>query len=259
MIFTEERPHLLPYVTGGITDTWTDLVAAYAEAGADAVEVGLPFSDPTLDGPTIQEASYLALSRGTTADAILADVAGAPVPLVASTYYQLVAHAGVERFCARLHACGFRGLIVPDLPLEESAQLEAVAADAGIDLVLLASPATPAARLAEIARRSRGFVYAVSLMGTTGERHTLGAHAASLAGALTTQTDLPVLLGFGIATPEQAVEAARSADGIVVGAALMRRVLDGVQPAAVGAFVASLRRALDSGVAPDGEVPRDRR
>jgi tryptophan synthase alpha chain len=259
MIFTRDRKALLPYVTGGITDDWTDLVAAYADGGADAVEVGLPFSDPTLDGPTIQEASHVALSRGATADAIIAEVAGAPLPLVASTYYQLVAYAGAERFCARLSRCGFRGLIVPDLPLEESAHLEAVAADAGVDLVLLASPVTPAARLAEIARRSRGFVYAVSLMGTTGERRTLAPGATALARALSTRTDLPVLLGFGIATPEQAVDAARGADGIVVGAALMRRVLDGVQPAAVGAFLASLRRALDSGVAADGEVPRDRR
>jgi tryptophan synthase alpha chain len=177
------------------------------------------------------------------------------VPLVASTYCNLVVHRGPQRFCAALREAGLHGLIVPDLPLQEVGEVEAAAAAAGIDLVLLASPATPQERLPEIAERSRGFVYAVSLMGTTGERTTLGGSATQLAVRLKRGTDRPVLLGFGISTPEQAVRATRGddtggaggADGIVVGAALMRRILDGAGPKDVGIDVAAMRRALDRG------------
>jgi tryptophan synthase alpha chain len=251
----EGRKLLVPYVTGGITPEWTDYVRAYAEAGADAVEIGLPFSDPMLDGPTIQEASDAALARGASVRGILADVATlrVDVPLVASTYCNLVVHHGPQPFCAALRDAGLHGLIVPDLPLEEVGEVEAAAADAEIALALLASPATPQDRLPEIAERSRGFVYAVSLMGTTGERATLGEAATRLAVRLKRRTDRPVLLGFGISTPEQAVRATRGddpngaggADGIVVGAALMRRVLDGAGPKDAGSDLAAMRRALD--------------
>jgi tryptophan synthase alpha chain len=241
------RKLLMPYVTGGVTPDWVDYPRAFADAGADVIEVGLPFSDPTLDGATIQEASDVALARGATARGILADVAGLDldVPVVASTYCNLVVRDGPEPFCAALREAGIAGLIVPDLPLEEVDGLAAAAAGAGIDLVLLASPVTPPPRLAEIARRSRGFVYAVSLMGTTGERAKLAESAASLAARIKRGTDRPVLLGFGISTPDQAVEATRSADGVVVGAAVMRQVLNGVGPKDVGAYLATMRRALD--------------
>ncbi|GAB3961968.1 tryptophan synthase subunit alpha [Actinoallomurus acanthiterrae] len=242
------RTLLMPFLTGGITPGWTDHLRAFAEAGADAIEVGLPFSDPTLDGVTIQEASHAALARGATVRGILADVArlGEPaVPLVASTYYNLVLRDGPEAFCAALREAGITGLIVPDLPLDEADELTDVAAAAGVDLALLASPATPEPRLARIGRRSRGFVYAVSLMGTTGERAALAESATALAGRIKENTDRPVLLGFGISTPEQAVAAGRGADGVVIGAALMRQVLDGSGPRPVGAFLAKIRRALD--------------
>ena len=238
---------LMPYVTGGITAHWTDHLRAYADAGADAIEVGLPFSDPTLDGATIQEASDAALARGATVDRILDELAAihSDPPLVASTYYNLVLRDGPEPFCDKLRAAGISGLIVPDLPLEEAGELEAAAVAADLDLVLLASPVTPRPRLNEIAERSRGFVYAVSVMGTTGERTRLAESASRLAARIKRGTDRPVLLGFGISTPEQAVEAARDADGVVVGAAVMRRVLDGAGPGEVGDFLATLRRALD--------------
>ncbi|MER6509768.1 tryptophan synthase subunit alpha [Nonomuraea sp. NPDC001636] len=242
------RALLMPYVTGGITPGWTAYLRAFAAAGADAVEVGLPFSDPTLDGVTVQQASQAALARGASTRRILADLAEAGdvgVPLIASTYYNLVLHDGPEAFCAALRRAGVEGLIVPDLPVHEADELADVAAAAGIDLVLLASPATPEPRLAEIARRSRGFVYAVSLMGTTGERATLAASAAELTARLRRSTDRPILLGFGISTPDQAREAGRHADGVVVGAAVMRRVLDGAGPDDLRAFVATLRKALD--------------
>jgi tryptophan synthase alpha chain len=241
------RKLLMPYLTGGVNPRWVDYLRAFAEAGADAIEVGLPFSDPTLDGATIQEATDAALARGATVRGILADLTGLglEVPLVASTYYNLVVRDGPERFCAALRKAGVSGLIVPDLPLEEAGELERAAANAGVDLVLLASPASPAARLGEIARRSRGLVYAVSLMGTTGERASVAQSATALAERIKRVTDRPVLLGFGISTPDHVVHATRSADGVVVGAAVMRQVLDGASTEHVGAYLAAMRRALD--------------
>jgi tryptophan synthase alpha chain len=236
------RKLLMPYVTGGITDDWVDHVRAFAAAGADVVEVGLPFSDPTLDGATIQEANDAALARGATAQGILDELAaaGVGVPLVASTYCNLAVRLTAEA----LDRAGIGALIVPDLPLDEHEE----AGDdwlPGVELVLLASPATPEARLAAIARRSRGFVYAVSVMGTTGERDRLAGTATELVERLKRATDRPILVGFGVSTPEHAVAATRVADGVIVGAAIVRQVLDGATPQEVGAFVAKLREGLD--------------
>ncbi|GII81406.1 tryptophan synthase alpha chain [Sphaerisporangium rufum] len=242
------RGLLMPYLTGGVTPGWTDHLRAFAAAGADAIEIGLPFSDPTLDGVTIQQSSEVALARGASTRRILAGLSGLPdlgVPLVASTYYNLVLHDGPEAFCAALRRAGVDGLIVADLPVHEADELAEVAAGAGVELVLLASPVTPQDRLAEIAARSRGFVYAVSLMGTTGERAALAASAAELTGRIRQVTDRPVLLGFGISTPDQAREARRHADGVVVGAAVMRRVRDGAGPDDLRAYLTTLRQALD--------------
>jgi tryptophan synthase alpha chain len=166
------RKLLLPYVTGGLDDRWTDVLRAVADAGADAVEVGIPFSDPAMDGPTIEEASVRSLARGTAPAGILGELSAvdAGVPLVAMTYYNLVFRAGELRFARSLAEAGVAGAIVPDLPLEESAGWEREAAAAGVDAVLLAAPVTPDDRLRRLAERSRGFVYAVSVMGTTGAR-----------------------------------------------------------------------------------------
>jgi tryptophan synthase alpha chain len=236
---------LMPYVTGGVTADWIDYTRAYQDAGADLIEVGLPFSDPMLDGVTIQRASERALARGATADSILADLAAARlrVPVLISTYANLAAR---RSFAARCAAAGASGLIVPDLPVDEADRLDT----AGLDLVLLAAPSTPDDRLDAIAARSRGYVYAVSVMGTTGERATLGDAAAGLAARIKARTALPVLIGFGVSGPASAAAAGRAGDGVVVGAALMRRVLDGATPAGLGRDVAALRAALD-----DVEVP----
>lgn len=241
------RKLLVTYVTGGLTPDWVDYVQVMVEAGADAVEIGLPFSDPVMDGPTIQEASRRALSSGATTTSILDALGGRPqpVPLVAMTYANLVHRFGHERFAGSLAAAGVAGAIVPDVPLEESVGWEAVASAAGVATVLLAAPVTPDERLAQICERSRGFVYGVNLMGVTGERGTLAASAAVLAKRLKACTDKPVVMGFGIATPEQAAGVAAEADGVVVASALMRAVLDGASVAEVGERVAALRAGLD--------------
>jgi tryptophan synthase alpha chain len=241
------RKLLIPYVTGGITDNWLHYVEAVAAGGADAIEIGIPFSDPVMDGPTIQEASTAALQRGTTPESIVAELAhlSPTVPLVAMTYYNLVARAGHTRFANNLARAGIAGAIVPDLPLEESGEWEHDAAAAGIETVLLAAPVTPDDRLVQIADRSRGFIYAVGLMGVTGERASVAASAGILAKRIKAITDKPVVIGFGISTPEHARTASADADGVVVASALMRRVLDGAPPDAIGDQVAAMRRALD--------------
>jgi len=238
---------LVPYVTGGLRDDWVDIARAMVDGGADALEIGIPFSDPVMDGPTIQDASSLALARGTTPRSILADLRGADlgVPLVAMTYYNLVFRAGHKRFAEGLAAAGVSAAIVPDLCLEESVGWEADAASAGIETVLLAAPVTPDDRMRDICERSRGFVYGVGLMGVTGERATIAASTRQLAIRLKGQTDRPVLMGFGISTPAQAAEVAADADGVIVASALMRAVLDGATPESVGAMVRDLRAGLD--------------
>jgi tryptophan synthase alpha chain len=243
------RKLLVTYVTGGLGPDWVEALQAMVAAGADLVEVGIPFSDPVMDGPTIQEASTRALASGTTPASIVGEVAriDVPVPLVAMTYYNMVFRTGHVR-CARMLAdAGVRGAIVPDLPLEESAEWEADAARSGVETILLAAPVTPDDRLAELCRRTRGFVYGVNLMGVTGERSSLGQAASVLAKRLKAHTDKPVIMGFGISTPELAVAAAAEADGVVVASALMRLMLDGHGPGAIGDAVGAIRAALDRG------------
>jgi tryptophan synthase alpha chain len=243
-----ERALLAPYVTGGLGGEWLDVVRAITDAGADAVEIGIPFSDPVMDGRIIQEASERALQLGATPAKIIAEAAqlDVSVPLVVMTYYNVVAHAGVERFAAQLVDAGIDGAIVPDLPFDELDGWGDAADTAGVETVLLAAPTTPDARLRDICARSHGFVYGVSLLGVTGERDALASQAADVGRRCRSMTDTPVLLGVGISTAEQAVTAAQSADGVVVGSALVRRILGGGGPEAAGAFVAELREALDA-------------
>ena len=290
------RPSLVTYVTAGIRADWTSLLAAMIEGGADAVEIGLPFSDPMLDGPVIQQASETALGRGANTTAILAELRRArpragqdgEVPLIAMSYANHAYHQGVARYCGELAAAGFSGTIIPDLPAGEADEYLAAAAAAGLDATLMVTPATPPAQMRAIARRSRGFLYVMSVMATTGsthehedERRWAVAAQALAAQAPATQAPAtrapaawapgdaggpegwgertvgekqgsarPVLIGFGIDTPARAAAAARHADGVIVASALMRQVLDGAAPADIARTVGDLRAAVDAARAP---------
>lgn len=243
------RKLLVPYMTGGLGPDWLDVVRAMAAAGADAVEIGLPFSDPSMDGPVIQEASQAALDGGATPMGIIGSLRDADVsiPLVVMTYYNVVFRSGLDRFASKLVDSGVTGAIIPDLPLEEMDDWAAAADEAEIETVLLASPVTPDDRLVRICERTRGYVYGVSVMGVTGERMQVAESAATMARRLKAVTDKPVLVGFGVSTPAQAVEVCRHADGVIIGTALVRRVLDGGGAEAAGDAVAAVRAALDAG------------
>ena len=243
------RKLLVPYVTGGYGDDWLDVVRAAADAGADAIEIGVPFSDPVMDGPVIQEASEAALRAGATPASILdalrrADVG---VPLVVMTYYNVAFHMGHERFARELAASGVVAAILPDLPLEEAGPWATVADVEGIETVMLAAPTAPDERLPRVCARARGFVYAVGLLGVTGERDALADSATIIAGRVKAVTDLPVLIGVGVSDAPQAVQAATVADGVVMGSSVVRRMLAGEGPSGVGTFLAGVRSALDAG------------
>ncbi len=239
---------LVPYVTGGLGSQWLDVVRAVVDSGADAVEIGIPFSDPIMDGRTIQEASQRALDLGATPVSVVDQLAelDVPVPLIVMTYYNIVARAGHERFARNLRVSCVDAAIIPDLPLDEIGGWADAARAEQVETVLLAAPTTTDERLAAICQCSQGFVYGVSLLGVTGEREELAAHAEQMGRRLKAVTDLPVLLGVGISTPAQAAQAASSCDGVIVGSALVRRLLDGGGPEEARVFVASLREALDA-------------
>ena len=242
------RKLLIAYVTGGLHDEWPDVVRAVADAGADAIEIGIPFSDPVMDGPIIQEASELALRDGASPVTVLDTLRtiDAGVPLAVMTYYNLAFHMGHERFASLMYEAGVRAAILPDLPLEEVGPWATAADPAGIETVMLAAPTAPDERLPRVVARSRGFVYAVGLLGVTGERDALAESSLVIARRLKAITDKPVLVGVGVSNGQQAAEVSQVADGCVIGSALMRRVVEGEGPAGAGAFIAEVRAALDA-------------
>jgi len=241
---------LVPYLTGGLGDDWLETIGAVAAAGADAIEIGIPFSDPVMDGTTIQQANDRALSGGATPQSILAAVRGAAadigVPTAVMTYVNIAHHMGYQRFASSLAAAGVSGCILPDLPLEEVGEWAACADAAGVETVLLAAPTAPDERLRRICARSRGFVYGVGLMGITGVREELAASATATAARLKEVTDRPVLVGVGVGTPAQAAEVCEVADGAVVGSAVVTRMLEGAGPEGVAGLVSEFRAALDA-------------
>jgi tryptophan synthase alpha chain len=242
------RKLLIPYLMGGMTDDWVQTLEAVVDAGADAVEVGIPFSDPMMDGPVVQQAALRALGRGTVPDEVLSGIARADlsVPMAVMTYYNIFFRAGHRRMARSLASAGVSGAILPDLPIEELSPWAVEADAAGIDTVLLVAPSSPPERVGRICARARGFVYAVARMGVTGERRDVGSDVTAVVERIRRCTDMPVCVGVGVSTPAQAAELCEVADGVVVGSALVRRLLDGGGPEGAASFVRSLRDAIDA-------------
>jgi tryptophan synthase alpha chain len=241
------RKLLVPYLMAGAPEpeVFSEAAAAVAEH-ADALEIGLPYSDPLMDGPVIAAAGARAIAGGVGPSTALGLAGGLDlaVPRIVMTYYNPIHAAGEQAFCASAAAAGVAGLIVPDLPVEESASLRAEAAGAGLAWIPLVSPTSSPDRVARVAETATGFVYAVSTLGVTGTRTQLSERAAAVAGACREATDLPVLVGIGVSTPAQAVEASGHADGVVVGSAVVKLLEErGVRAAA--ALVGEIRTALD--------------
>jgi tryptophan synthase alpha chain len=228
---SDGRRSLIVYLCAGDPDLQATerLVPALAEAGADVIELGVPFSDPLADGPTIQRAAERALRSGTTLPGILDLVGrlrgkGCEVPLALMGYMNPIVRMGVEPFVARSAEVGVDGFIVPDLPLEEADPLADAAAAKGLSLVLLAAPTTPPDRLRKIGERTRGFLYFVSITGVTGARAALPAELPARLDAVRAASKAPVAVGFGISAPEQAAALAEHADAVVVGSALVAEI-----------------------------------
>jgi tryptophan synthase alpha chain len=245
---------LIAYVTAGdpsLAETCR-LVVEADRRGADVIELGVPFSDPLADGPVIQRAGVRALAAGTTLARVLETVAtvrgDVRAPLVLLTYYNPLLAFGLKAFARTAADAGVDGVIVADLPLEESAPLAEEAVPAGLDLVQFVAPTTPAARARRLARASRGFVYVVSLTGVTGERREVPAELATQIRTLRLVTTRPVCVGFGISTPDQVRAVGRLADGVIVGSAIVRLIEEQTgSPSLVadfGDFIAALKAPL---------------
>lgn len=251
---TSGRTALLPFMTAGLPSLATslDLFAAMADSGADAFEVGIPYSDPMMDGPTIQAGNLRALAGGTTVEAgleVVAAVVGRTgKPVLVMTYANPIFRIGPEIFARRCREAGASGVIVADLPLEEAAALQEPIEATGLGMVLFAAPTAGEARLRAIASANPVFIYGIADLGVTGERRQASGHSQDLAARIRSVTDIPVVMGVGISTPDQARALAGRADGIIVGSALVRRVLESAdEPAAiaeVGAAVGELAGAL---------------
>ncbi|MBC8014748.1 MAG: tryptophan synthase subunit alpha [Sporomusaceae bacterium] len=247
------RKGFIAYVTAGYPDTagTAEAVQVLEAAGADVIELGIPFSDPMADGPVIQKAATLALQAGITTPKILELVRTiretSQIPLVIMTYTNTILNMGVEKFVRSFADAGLDGIIVPDLPLEESQLLSQVCRQAGIDLIQLVAPTTPKERLVKICQKAQGFVYCVSNTGVTGVREVDYSQIAPVIEIVRCQTDVPPAIGFGIGSTQGAQQAAKHADAVIVGSAIMQRFMDeGID--SVRTFAKSIRQALDEGV-----------
>ena len=242
-----KRAALMPYLMGGHPDPATSLDAGLAavDAGADLIDLGVPFSDPLADGPVIHAAATEALAAGVTPHRVLGicEQLAARVPVVLMVYANVVLTAGASTFALRAAAAGASGLIVPDLPHDEADEVRAACDAEGLALVPLVAPTTTPERIAEIGADARGFVYTVSLTGTTGEREQLPEDLARTVERVRASATVPVAVGFGISTGEQARAVAELADGVIVGSRIVRAAADGGADA-VGSVVGELASAL---------------
>jgi len=246
----------MPYMMAGYPDRETGLAvaAAYVDAGADLIELGVPFSDPLADGPTIHAAATAALEAGATLATALevCRSASGRVPVVLMAYANMVlAHGGATEFARLARAAGAAGVIVPDLPLDEAGEVREAFAAEGLALVPLLAPTTPAERRRRICEAARGFVYVVSTVGTTGERSEIPAAVTELVAATKEDAATPVAVGFGIGTPAQAAQVGGIADGVIIGSRLVRAAGEGGSPEgaadAVASFLSETRDALSAG------------
>ncbi|MBP5654041.1 MAG: tryptophan synthase subunit alpha [Clostridiales bacterium] len=241
----------IPFITVGDPDidTTYEIVTAAAEAGADLIELGIPFSDPTAEGPVIQEASLRALEAGTTTDKVFELVKKlretVTVPMVFMTYANVVFSYGADRFISRCAEVGIDGLILPDIPYEEKGEFVDITRQYGVDLISLIAP-TSEDRISMIASEAEGFIYVVSSLGVTGVRSSITTDISSLTSKIREVTDVPCAIGFGISTPEQASEMSKCADGVIVGSAIMKIVAEYGKdaPSHVADYVKSMKDAI---------------
>ncbi len=251
-LFRPNHTALMPYFTLGYPDydTSLDIIQACAQAGADAMELGIPFSDPLADGPTIQHSTHVALEQGMTVARCLQGVRdlrarGVTIPFILMSYLNPLLAYGLSDFVAHAAAAGANGLIIPDLPPDEGEELRMLCQEHDLDLVFLLAPNSPPARVQQVVQASRGFIYLVSVTGVTGVRETLPPHLPQFVQRVRAATQKPLAVGFGIATPQQAAAVGQLADGVIVGSALIKAVTAAEDPvAAAETFVASLRDAL---------------
>lgn len=245
---------LIPFITAGDPDLATTAKAleVLAKNGADMIELGVPYSDPLADGPTIQAAATRALQKGVQLDHVLDIVKQVvpkiDVPIILFTYYNPIYYRGVETFLQQVKAAGVSGLVVPDLPLEEAELLLSTATKIGIEVTLLVAPTSSQDRVNAIAAKSQGFIYLVSVTGVTGARSQMAAEVKDLLANLHRTTDKPIGVGFGISDPEQAKQLKDwGADAIIVGSAIVKRLADGTPESglkAIGEFCHSLKQAI---------------
>jgi tryptophan synthase alpha chain len=249
----ERRPGLVTFTTAGDPDLprSAEILQALDRAGADVLEVGVPFSDPLADGPVIQRATERAIAAGTTLAGVLELVARVrptiAAPIVLFSYANPLLRMGVDAFARRAAAAGVSGVLALDLPIEEAAEFRATLAAAGLDTIFLLSPTTTDARIRKAAELGRGFLYGISRLGVTGARATVAAGAEDMVARIRRHTDMPIALGFGISKPEHVAEVGRYADAAVVGSALVSLVAESAgRPDGIGqveAYVRSLRNA----------------
>ncbi len=249
-VFSGGKVTLMPYLTAGYPtlDEAREVGEAYVAAGADIIEIGVPFSDPLADGPTIQDTTTRALKNGADLAYCLDLASGlsGQVPVVFLVYYNVIFACGMEQFLEKAADAGVSGLVIPDLPVDELGEFGALAESKGVALCPLAAPTSTNGRIAEIGQAASGFVYCVSVAGVTGARETLPPGAVELLRRVRSTVDAPVALGFGISTPDAAAEAADEADGVIIGSKLMQLVAEG-GPEKAGEWLGKVRNAISEG------------
>ncbi len=247
-VLSKKGKAFIPYIMAGdpSLQRTKELVTVLEECGADIVELGVPFSDPLADGPTIQKAAQRALAGGVTMGAVIGLVGQirmtSQIPIILMTYYNLIFHYGEERFVNDACSAGVDGIIVPDLPPDEAGELLRFSRDKGLDTVFLLAPTSTEERIRKVSKASTGFIYYVSITGITGSRLSMDSSIESHIAKIRGESRKPVAVGFGISTPEEAADVARFADGVIVGSSIVKKVAEPEE--SLRAYLGSLRGAI---------------